>query len=50
MPETKSDLFPNGWTQATRYPDPAITALDPRFEIYWVKLACVERLATGCRW
>ncbi len=43
MSETK-DLFPNGWTQSTRYPDPAITALDPRFEKYWVKLACVERL------
>ena len=42
--------FPNGWQQATRYPDPAIVALDPSFEKYWVKLACVERLFTGCRW
>jgi gluconolactonase len=42
--------FPNGWQQATRYPDPAIVALDPRFERYWLKLSCVERLATGCRW
>jgi gluconolactonase len=42
--------FPNGWQQATRYPDPAIVALDPRFEKYWLKLSCVERLATGCRW
>jgi gluconolactonase len=42
--------FANGWQQATRYPDPAIVALDPRFEKYWIKLSCVERLATGCRW
>ena len=42
--------FPTGWQQATRYPDPAIVALDPRFEKYWLKLSCVERLATGCRW
>jgi gluconolactonase len=40
----------SGWQPATRYPDPAITALDPRFEKYWLKLSCVERLATGCRW
>jgi gluconolactonase len=43
-------LFSNGWQQATRYPDPAITALDPRFERYWLKLSCVERIAIGCRW
>jgi gluconolactonase len=42
--------FPNGWQQATRYPDPAIVALDPRFEKYWIKLSCVERLAGGTRW
>jgi gluconolactonase len=42
--------FPNGWQQATRYPDPAIVALDARFEKYWLKLSCVERIATGCRW
>jgi gluconolactonase len=39
-----------GWQPATRYPDPAITALDPRFEKYWLKLSAVERLATGMRW
>src|SRR6202522_429263 len=39
-----------GWQQATYYPDPAIHALDPRFEKYWLKLAVVERLATGLRW
>jgi gluconolactonase len=42
--------FPDGWRQATRYPDPAIVALDPRFEKYWIKLSRVERLATGTRW
>ena len=36
-----------GWTPATQYPDPAIVALDPRFEKYWLKLSCVDRLATG---
>jgi gluconolactonase len=40
----------SAWQQATRYPDPAIAALDPTFEKYWLKLSCVERLATGCRW
>lgn len=48
--DSTPNLFPDGWRQATRYPDPAITALDPRFEKYWLKLSCVERLATGCRW
>jgi gluconolactonase len=40
----------SGWHPAARYPDPAIIALDARFEKYWLKLSCVERLATGCRW
>jgi gluconolactonase len=39
-----------GWRPATRYPDPCIHALDPRFEKYWLKLSSVERLATGLRW
>ncbi|WP_445489307.1 SMP-30/gluconolactonase/LRE family protein [Rhodopseudomonas sp. RCAM05734] len=39
-----------GWQPATYYPDPAIQALDPRFEKYWIKLAAVERIATGLRW
>lgn len=42
--------FSDGWQPATRYPDPAIVALDPRFENYWLKLSAVERIATGCRW
>ena len=44
------DLFPNGWIPATRYPDPAVQSLDPRFDKYRLPLAGVERLATGCRW
>jgi gluconolactonase len=39
-----------GWHPATYYPDPAIHALDPRFEKYWLKLSAVERLTTGLRW
>jgi gluconolactonase len=39
-----------GWRPHPRYPDPAITAIDPRFEQYWLKLSAVERLYTGCRW
>ncbi len=39
-----------GWQPATRYPDAAIVALDPRFEAYHLKLSAVERLHTGCRW
>src|ERR1700749_4051521 len=39
-----------GWQPATYSPDPAIHALDPRFEKYWRKLSAVERLTTGLRW
>jgi gluconolactonase len=39
-----------GWHPATRYPDPAIIALDKRFDAYWIKLSAVERIATGMRW
>jgi gluconolactonase len=42
--------FADGWKPATRYPDPAIVALDPRFEKYHLKLSAIERIATGCRW
>jgi gluconolactonase len=35
-----------GWRPHPRYPDPAITALDPRFEQYWLKQSAVERLYT----
>lgn len=46
------DTYPKtaGWRSHPRYPDPAIEALDPRFEKYWIKLSAVERLYTGCRW
>jgi gluconolactonase len=37
-----------GWRPATHYPDPAIHALDPRFEKYWLKLSAVERLPPAC--
>src|SRR4051812_45708731 len=40
----------DGWPQSLRYPDPLITALDPRFRKYHLPLASVERLYTGCRW
>ncbi|MCZ6875488.1 MAG: SMP-30/gluconolactonase/LRE family protein [bacterium] len=39
-----------GWRPHPRYPDPAIEALDERFEKYWLKQSAVERLYTGCRW
>jgi len=39
-----------GWRPATCYPDPAIHAIDPRFEKYWLKLSAVEQIATGLRW
>ena len=38
------------WQPATRYPDPAIEVLDPRFAPYVVFNAAVERLASGLRW
>ncbi len=34
----------------TRYPDPAIETVDPRFEAYVLPNAAVERLHTGSRW
>ena len=44
------DLFPDGWRPTTRYPDPAVQSLDPRFDKYRLPLAGVERLSTGHRW
>ena len=38
------------WSPASRYPDAAIEVLDARFERYRLKLARVERIASGCRW
>ncbi len=39
-----------GWQPATRYPDPHIISLDPRFDALRLPLSRVERLYTGCRW
>ncbi|HEY0224254.1 MAG TPA: SMP-30/gluconolactonase/LRE family protein [Pseudolabrys sp.] len=38
------------WVPNLRYPDPYVTALDPRFKKYSLPLASVERLYTGTRW
>jgi gluconolactonase len=38
------------WPQSLRYPDPLITALDPRFRKYHVSLSSVDRLYIGTRW
>ncbi|GHC70218.1 gluconolactonase [Pseudorhodoferax aquiterrae] len=38
------------WQPATRYPDPAVVVLDPRFAKVRITSAAVERIATGMRW
>ncbi|WP_213953410.1 SMP-30/gluconolactonase/LRE family protein [Variovorax sp. dw_954] len=38
------------WQPATRYPDPAVRVLDPRFSKYMIFSAAIERIATGMRW
>lgn len=38
------------WSPSSRYPDPAVRILDPSFDKYRLKLAKVERIATGMRW
>lgn len=38
------------WTPATRYPDPAVQALDQSFAKYRLGMAAIERIATGYRW
>lgn len=50
MDQTAGRAGSEGWAPATRYPDPAVISLDPRFDAYVIKLAAIERLATGCRW
>jgi gluconolactonase len=52
MSTDTTNQFPTsaGWRAYPRYPDPAIEALDPRFEKYWIMQSAVERLYTGCRW
>ena len=44
-----ADELPLGPLPGTRYPDPRIEALDPRFK-YKIGNAYIERVATGCRW
>jgi gluconolactonase len=38
------------WQPSTRWPDPTVRILDPRFEKYHLYHAAVERIATGYRW
>ncbi|MEP3112221.1 SMP-30/gluconolactonase/LRE family protein [Nisaea sp.] len=38
------------WPPSSRYPDPSVISLDPRFDSLKLPLAGIERLATGCRW
>ena len=48
--DSKSAVLAGQWAPSLRYPDPLITALDPRFKKYQLPLASVERLYTGSRW
>ena len=45
----KADELPLGPLPGTRYPDPRIEVLDPRFK-YRIGNGYIERIATGCRW
>lgn len=44
LPDTRS------WRELIRYPDPAVTSVDQRFDSLRLGMAAVERLYTGCRW
>src|SRR6266568_6699144 len=44
-----ADTLPLGPLPGTRYPDPRIEALNPRFK-YKIGNAYIERIATGFRW
>ena len=46
---TRADELPLGPLPGTRYPDPRIEALDPRFK-YKIGNTAIERIATGFRW
>jgi len=48
--DRKSAVMSGQWLLSLRYPDPLITALDPRFRQYHLPLTSVERLYTGTRW
>jgi gluconolactonase len=47
--DAKEDTLPLGPLPGTRYPDPRIESLDPRFR-YKIGNAYIERIATGFRW
>jgi gluconolactonase len=48
--DTKAAVLAGQWSPSLRYPDPLITALDPKFKKYHLPLSTVERLYTGTRW
>ncbi len=48
--DAKAAALAGQWSPSLRYPDPLITALDPKFKKYQLPLASVERLFTGTRW
>ncbi len=48
--DRKAAALSGQWLPSLRYPDPLITALDPRFKQYHLPLTSVERLYTGTRW
>ena len=48
-PDAKGHTLPLGPLPGTRYPDPRIESLDPRFR-YKIGNAYIERIATGFRW
>ena len=47
---TNSPIAGRDWSAPVPYPDPAIEAHDPRFAVFKLNNAAVERLYTGARW
>ena len=47
--KSSADELPLGPLPGTRYPDPRVEVLDPRFK-YRIGNAAIERIATGFRW
>src|SRR6185295_11782459 len=47
--KARADELPLGPLPGTRYPDPRVEVLDPRFK-YRIGNAAIERIATGFRW
>jgi len=48
--DSKAAVLSGQWSPSQRYPDPLITALDPKFKKYHLPLSSVEKLYTGTRW